>query len=282
MTPRISLVATPIGNLGDIGHRAVETLANASLIACEDTRRTGQLLKHLGIGHRPFVVVNDHTEREAVERVIDAAQRGERVALVSDAGMPGISDPGYLVVRAAIAAGIDLEVIPGPSAVLTALVLSGLATDRFVFDGFLPRKGGERSKRLAEVSAEKRTVVLYEAPHRVARTLADLAAACGGNRRVALARELTKLYEEVWRGTLADAVAHVAEREPRGEYVVIVEGAPETTTDIADVETDLRVAIAAGASTKDAAAEVAMRHGLRKRDLYELALALDARPTGPA
>lgn len=276
MTPRIALVGTPIGNLGDIGHRAVETLTNATLIACEDTRRTGQLLKHLGIGHRPFVVVNDHTERDVVDRVVDAAQRGERVALVSDAGMPAISDPGYLVVRAAIAAGVDLEVIPGPSALLGALVLSGLTTDRFAFDGFLPRKGGERSKRLAEVAAEKRTVVLYEAPHRVARTLADLAEVCGGDRRVALVRELTKLYEEVWRGTLAEAITHVAEHEPRGEYVLIVEGAPERVTDIADVEAELRAAIAAGASKKDASAEVATRHGLRKRDLYELALTLDA------
>ncbi|MCB1284066.1 MAG: 16S rRNA (cytidine(1402)-2'-O)-methyltransferase, partial [Microthrixaceae bacterium] len=199
----ISLVATPIGNLGDISSRAVKALTDATLIACEDTRRTGQLLRHLGIGHRPFVVLNDHTEREVVDRLVAAATGGERVALVSDAGMPAISDPGYLLVRAAIAAGVDVEVIPGPSASLAALVVSGLATDRFVFEGFLPRKGAERSRRLADVASQPRTVVLYEAPHRVRRTVADLVDACAPERRVALARELTKLHEEVWRGTLA-------------------------------------------------------------------------------
>ncbi|NLA34115.1 MAG: 16S rRNA (cytidine(1402)-2'-O)-methyltransferase, partial [Actinobacteria bacterium] len=244
--------------------------------------RTGQLLKHLGIGHRPFVVVNDHTERDSVERVIDAAQRGERVALVSDAGMPAISDPGYVLVRAAIVAGVDVEVIPGPSAVLSALVLSGLATDRFAFDGFLPRKGGERNRRLAEVAVERRTVVLYEAPHRVERTLVDLAGVCGGERQIALARELTKLYEEVWRGSIAEALEHVAVREPRGEYVIVVDGAPEVAVGADDIETALRAAIEAGASKKDAAAEVSKRLGLRKRDLYDRALSLDVESGAPA
>ena len=270
----ISLVGTPIGNLGDISHRAVATLEAATIVACEDTRRTGQLLKHLGFGHRTFVVLNDHTERGVVDRLLDAARSGERVALVSDAGMPSISDPGYVLVRAAVDAGIDLEVIPGPSAVLAALVLSGLATDRFVFEGFIPRKGSERAQRIAELADEYRTSVLYEAPHRVHRTLDDLAAACGPDRPVAVARELTKLYEEVWRGTLGDAVIHTSEREPRGEYVLVLGGAERTEADAADVEAALKRLLEAGLSKKEAAAEVAVRYGVRKRDAYDLALSL--------
>ena len=273
----ISLVATPIGNLADISSRAVKALTDATLIACEDTRRTGQLLRHLGIGHRPFVVLNDHTEREVVDRLVAAATGGERVALVSDAGMPAISDPGYLLVRAAIAAGVDVEVIPGPSASLAALVVSGLATDRFVFEGFLPRKGAERSRRLADVASQPRTVVLYEAPHRVRRTVADLVDVCDPERRVALARELTKLHEEVWRGTLAQAVVHLDEREPRGEYVVVLEGAAAEMATADDVAAELSALLESGMSTKGAAAEVAARHGVPKRDLYGLALELQQR-----
>lgn len=271
---RISLVGTPIGNLGDISHRAVATLEAATIIACEDTRRTGQLLKHLGIGHRTFVVLNDHTERGVVDRLLDAARSGERIALVSDAGMPAISDPGYVLVRAAVDAGVDVDVIPGPSAVLAALVLSGLATDRFVFEGFIPRKGSERAQRIAELADEHRTAVLYEAPHRVSRILTDLAAACGTDRPVAVARELTKLYEEVWRGTLGEAVAHTTEREPRGEYVIVLGGAERRTAELGDVEDSLRDLLAAGLSKKDAASEVARRFGIRKRDAYDLALSL--------
>ncbi len=208
------LVGTPIGNLADLSPRAREALASADVIACEDTRRTGRLLELSGIGRRPLLVVNDHTEDSRVREVVDRVAAGERVAVVTDAGMPGISDPGERLVRAVADAGLTVEVVPGPSAVVSALVVSGLPAGRFVYEGFLPRKGSGRSVRLRALADEQRTVVLYEAPHRVAATLADLAQACGDDRPVALVRELTKLHEEVWRGTLAGAMARVAESNP--------------------------------------------------------------------
>lgn len=266
------LVGTPIGNLGDLTPRAVEELARADVVACEDTRRTGRLLQHAGVRARALVRIDDHTEAAAVADVLDRLERGERVVVVTDAGMPGIADPGERLVRAASGRGFRVEVVPGPSASIAGLVASGLPTGRFVFEGFLPRKGGGRTERLAELAAERRTVVLYEAPHRVARTLADLADAFGADRRVALARELTKLHEEVWRGTLAEAVVRVAEVPPRGEYVVVVDGAPEPAVAAEDdVLAALAEARAAGLSTKDAVATVARASGLPKRQVYDLA-----------
>ena len=272
MTGRLVLVGTPIGNLGDLAPRAVEALASADLVCCEDTRRTGRLLQHAGVRAAALRVVNDHTEAAAVADVVDRLGRGEVVAVVSDAGMPGISDPGEQLVAAAVAAGAVVEVVPGPSAAITGLVASGLPAGRFAFEGFLPRKGSGRTERIAEVAGERRTVVLYEAPHRVARTLADLAAACGGERRVVLARELTKLHEETWRGTLAEAVAHVGAVEPRGEYVMVLDGAPApaAVTD-AEVRDALAAARAGGATTRDAVAEVVARLGVAKRRAYDLA-----------
>ena len=208
MSGRLVLVATPIGNLGDLSPRAVETLAKADLVCCEDTRRTGRLLQHAGVRAAALRVVNDHTEEQAVADVVARVASGQLVAVVTDAGMPGISDPGELLVAAVAAAGHIVEVVPGPSAALGGLVVSGLPAGRFVFEGFLPRKGSGRTERLAVVAREPRTVVLYEAPHRIVRTVDDLAEACGGERRVALVRELTKLHEETWRGTLAEAVVH--------------------------------------------------------------------------
>lgn len=274
MTAPILLVGTPIGNLGDVSHRAVEALAAATIIACEDTRRTGSLLKHLGIERRRLVVLNDHTERDVVDRLVADSVADERVVLVSDAGMPAVSDPGYLLVRAAIEADVRLEAVPGPSALLAALVLSGLATDRFVFDGFLPRKGGERSIRLAEVASQPRTTILYEAPHRLERTLVDLEKVCGGDRPVAVARELTKLYEEVWRGTLDDAVDWAEATSPRGEIVVVIGGAPEAIIDEAQVVAALQAELDSGTTVRDAADSVAGRFGVRRRHAYELALEL--------
>jgi 16S rRNA (cytidine1402-2'-O)-methyltransferase len=266
------LVGTPIGNLGDLSARAGAELARADVVACEDTRRTGKLLAHLGVRAPRLLVINDHTEARGVREVLACLDRGERVVVVSDAGMPGISDPGERLVAAAAAAGHRVEVVPGPSAAIAALVASGLATGRFVFEGFLPRKGSGRTERLAVVAAEPRTVVLYEAPHRLARTLADLAAACGPDRRIAIARELTKLHEEVWRGTLAAAVARADEVEPRGEHVVVLDGAPPP----AEVDDDaileaVRKAREAGASTRDAATEVAELLGVPRRRVYALA-----------
>jgi 16S rRNA (cytidine1402-2'-O)-methyltransferase len=268
------LVGTPIGNLGDLTPRAAEALAGADVVCCEDTRRTGKLLSMAGIERRPMVVVNEHTEAREVRGVVARIERGERVVLVSDAGMPGISDPGERLVRAVVAAGHRVEVVPGPSAAVAAVVVSGLPAGRWVFEGFLPRKGPARRERLAAVAAESRTAVLYEAPHRLARTLSDLAEACGGERPVAIARELTKLHEQVWRGTLAGAIAWAAEREPPGEIVVVLGGAPAAAPpgdeDIADA---VRSELAAGATARDAARSVAARLDVARRRAYAIATA---------
>jgi 16S rRNA (cytidine1402-2'-O)-methyltransferase len=275
---RLVLVGTPIGNLDDLAPRAAAALASAAVVCCEDTRRTGRLLQRIGVRAPALRVVNEHTESDAVAAVLDRLAAGDTVALVSDAGMPGVSDPGERLVAAAVTAGHAVEVVPGPSASLAALVVSGLPAGRFVFEGFLPRKGSGRTARLAEVAGERRTVVLYEAPHRLARTLADLAGSCGPARRVALARELTKLHEEVWRGTLAEAVGHVDLVAPRGEYVVVLEGAPEPAA-VPDGEIEVALARrrAAGVSTRDAVADVARELGVAKRRVYDLAT---GRPAG--
>jgi 16S rRNA (cytidine1402-2'-O)-methyltransferase len=273
------LVATPIGNLGDLSPRAVEALRTADLLCCEDTRRTGRLLQHAGIERPPLIVVNDHTEARAIGRVLTVLDRGQRVAVVSDAGMPGVSDPGERLVRAAVEAGHVVEVVPGPSAALSALVASGLPSGRFVFEGFLPRKGSTRSERLSSLAGEPRTIVVYEAPHRVARTLTDMAAAWGPDRRVAVARELTKLHEEVWRGTLAEAAAWATEREPPGEIVLVVDGAPPAPpAGDDDLVAALRERIAAGSSPRDAASAVAGRFGVPKRRAYDLAVTVGRTP----
>ncbi|CAN5222506.1 16S rRNA (cytidine(1402)-2'-O)-methyltransferase [soil metagenome] len=269
------LVATPIGNLGDLSRRAVEALASADAIACEDTRRTGRLLEHAGIGHPerpPLVMVNDHTEARRVRDVLARLERGERVAVVTDAGTPGISDPGERLVRAASAAGHTVEVVPGPSAAIAGLVASGLPTGRFCFEGFLPRKGSGRGERLNALAVEPRTVVLYEAPHRLVRTLHDLVDALGGGRAVAVARELTKLHEEVWRGTLSGALSWAEAAQPKGELVLVVAGAPdEVPASDDEVASALRAELARGATTRDASAAVARRLGVAKRRAYDLA-----------
>ncbi|MFM1839679.1 MAG: rRNA ((1402)-2-O)-methyltransferase, partial [Actinomycetota bacterium] len=263
----------PIGNLSDISARAVEALQAADVVCCEDTRRTGMLLQHLGISGKKYIVINEHTEYEACDDVVAKLLSGDEVALVSDAGTPGISDPGERLVKAAVIAGIEVTAIPGPSALTMALVMSGLPTSRFVFEGFLPRSGGERTERIAHLIEEQRTVVLYEAPHRLERTLADLELACGSLRRIVLARELTKMHEEIWRGTLHDAHKRAQAEEPRGEYVLILDGAkpPAPPTD-EELNQALRDELQAGASKKDAAARVAAKYGAPKRKVYELAL----------
>lgn len=268
------LVGTPIGNLGDLTPRAIEALTAADAICCEDTRRTGRLLQHAGVPSRPLVVVNDHTEVNAIGGVLARLGRGERVAVVSDAGMPGISDPGERLVRAAVDAGHVVEVVPGPSAAVTALVVSGLPAGRFAFEGFLPRKGSSRAARLAEVAAERRTTVLYEAPHRVARTLADLVQLCGPDRRVAVARELTKLHEEVWRGPLAAAVDW-AGSGPKGELVLVLDGAPPPpAADDAALDEAVGARLAAGDTVRAAADHVAASLGVARRRAYDAALRL--------
>ncbi|MFM8303535.1 MAG: 16S rRNA (cytidine(1402)-2'-O)-methyltransferase [Actinomycetota bacterium] len=270
------LVATPIGNLGDLSPRAVEALRRADVVAAEDTRRTRALLTHAGVpGGARLVAVHEHNERARAAELVERIRAGARVALVSDAGMPGISDPGQRLVRACVDAGLRVEVVPGPSAVLAALVVSGLPTARFVMEGFLPRSGRDRAERLAEVASEARTVVLFEAPHRVAATLVDLAEACGAMRRVVIARELTKRFEDVWRGTLAEAVAHVGAVPPRGEHVLVLDGAPLAAGPDDDaVRAAVAEHLASGASTRDAAAAVADALGVPKRRTYAIATAL--------
>jgi 16S rRNA (cytidine1402-2'-O)-methyltransferase len=273
---RLVLVATPIGNLGDLSPRAVKVLADADAIACEDTRRTRQLLAHAGLpAGRRLVTVNDHNEAASVRLVLGRLDAGEVVAVVTDAGMPAISDPGERLVAAAAAAGHAVEVVPGPSAALAALVVSGLPTGRFCFEGFLPRKGRARQERLAELRDERRTVVLFEAPHRVRQTVGDLAAGLGALRRVAVVRELTKYFEDTWRGTLGGAVAHLEAIEPRGEYVLVVDGAPAPERPAEDaVEEALRARIDAGADKRSAIAEVAAELSVPKREVYEVAIRL--------
>jgi 16S rRNA (cytidine1402-2'-O)-methyltransferase len=281
---RIVLVGTPIGNLGDLSPRAAAALAAATVIFCEDTRRARKLLSAVGIPAPRLLSMHQHNEAASAAYAVELAAGGAAVAVVTDAGMPGISDPGERVVRAAADAGIPVEVVPGPSAVLAVLVASGLPAGRFCFEGFLPRRGQLRSARLRQMASRDCVSVLYEAPHRVARTLADLAAACEPERRVALGRELTKLHEELWRGTLGEAVDWVAEREPRGEWALVVAGAAEAIpvrpTD-AEVVDALLAHLDEGADRRQAVAAVAAEFGLPKRDVYQLAVGLTApaRPT---
>jgi 16S rRNA (cytidine1402-2'-O)-methyltransferase len=252
------LVGTPIGNLGDLSPRAVEALASADAIACEDTRRCRKLLSHAGV---------------EAPALMERLAKSERVVVVSDAGMPGISDPGAVLAAAAAEAGHRVEPVPGPTAAVSALVVSGLPTGRWCFEGFLPRKGATRRARLAAVAAEERTSVLYEAPHRLERTIADLAQHAGPDRRVVIGRELTKLHEEVWRGTLAEAGAWLGEHPPRGEIVLVLGGAPPSpAADEDELRAAVRIELEAGLRTNEAATIVAERLGAPKRLVYDLAL----------
>jgi 16S rRNA (cytidine1402-2'-O)-methyltransferase len=264
------LVATPIGNLGDLSPRAIEVLAAAELICCEDTRRTGRLLQHAGVTAKRMAVANEHTEYHRVGDMVEVLGEGGDVAVVTDAGTPGVSDPGGRLVRAAIDAGYPVSAVPGPDAATTALIMSGFATDSIDFEGFQPRSGRDRTSRLGEVAEEPRTVVLYEAPHRIAKTLAELADACGDDRPVAVCRELTKLYEEVVRGTLGT----IDVGEPRGEYVIVIAGAPVDDSPPTDdeIRAALRAAIGAGSTKKDAIAMVATSMNLPKNQVYALAI----------
>jgi 16S rRNA (cytidine1402-2'-O)-methyltransferase len=277
------LVGTPIGNLGDLSPRAEQSLREADVIYCEDTRHSRKLLTHAGISGRPLRSLHEHNEDQRTAEVLAAVGEGRTVALVSDAGMPGVSDPGSRVVEAAARAGLTVTVIPGPSAVLAALVTSGLATDRFCFEGFLPRSGKDRRERLRVLAGEPRTTVLFEAPGRVAATIGDLAEVCGGDRPVAVARELTKVHEEVWRGTLAGAVARSGERAWRGEVVVVVAGAPivgAPEVSDGDLTAALIERLDGGERTRGAVDDIAAVFGVPRRRVYQLALA--ARGPGEA
>jgi 16S rRNA (cytidine1402-2'-O)-methyltransferase len=229
----LQVVATPIGNLGDISARARQALEGAAAIAAEDTRHTGALLQALGIA-RPLLSLHAHNETQRVPEILARLAAGETIALVSDAGTPLLSDPGYEVVRAAAEAGIDVEAIPGPSAIITALAAAGLPVSRFCFEGFLPARDRERRSHLSQLAAETRTVVFFEAPHRIAGTLADLAAEFGGDRRAVVARELTKAHETLYRGTLAELAQRATTEDnfQRGEITIVVAGAAPSSTGI--------------------------------------------------
>lgn len=272
------LVATPIGNLGDLSPRAEAALRDADVIAAEDTRRTRALLSHLGVPAAGRLrSVHAHNEQESADWVVDTLREGRSVAYVTDAGTPGISDPGERLVRACVDAGLTVDAIPGPSAVLVALVMSGFPTDRFVFEGFLPRRGVDRRERIAALVPEVRTVVLYESPRRVHATLTTLLDACGPLREVAVARELTKLHQEVWRGTLDEAVGHVELSEPRGEHVIVLGPAPPSPEASADeIDAHVIAALAEGLSTRDAAARVARDLRVPRRRTYDAAMRLKA------
>ena len=268
------LVATPIGNLEDMTYRAVRLLGEVDLIAAEDTRRSGQLLRHFEIEPRRLVSFFEGNEAERTDELVGELAGGARVALITDAGMPGISDPGQRLVARAIEAGIKVEVVPGPVAAMTALVGSGLATDRFLFLGFPPRAEGERRALFASLRRERATLLFYEAPDRVKTTLGDLAAALGGERRAVVARELTKLHEEYARGSLDQLSA--AELTLRGEHTLVVEGASreEAAAQPVDVEAAVRALLAEGLGPKDIASRLAITTGLPRRKLYQLALSL--------
>ncbi|MGA0878646.1 MAG: 16S rRNA (cytidine(1402)-2'-O)-methyltransferase [Ilumatobacteraceae bacterium] len=272
------LVATPIGNMGDLSPRAVEHLRSAALVCCEDTRRSGLMLHNLGIDV-PLLRVDEHTEMAALRRVVETLESGRSVCLVTDAGTPGISDPGSRLVAAVIERGLEVGAVPGPTALVMALSVSGLPTDRFVFEGFLPRRGTERTTRLHDVARQSRTTVLYEAPHRLLRTLGDLEDHCGGERRIAICRELTKVHEQIWRGTLADSTTYFESHEPVGEFVIVLAGAPApAAASSADIDRALAARLAAGDGTKDAASHVAESLGVSKKLAYERALTLQEQP----
>ncbi|WP_427869332.1 16S rRNA (cytidine(1402)-2'-O)-methyltransferase [Leucobacter luti] len=268
----ILLAATPIGNLGDASQRLRETFETARVIAAEDTRHTAQLLRKLGIENRPeLIALHDHNEHERAAVLVERAAE-EDIVLVSDAGMPTVSDPGFRVVQLAAERGVEVTAIPGPSAVITALAVAGLPTDRFAFEGFLPRKQGERRRALAALAVERRTLVFFEAPSRIAESLEDLAAEFGETRRAAVCRELTKLHEEVKRGGLGELAAWALEGV-RGEIVLVVEGAAaaEISPEVALAEVQQRVA--SGERLKDAARAVSEATGIASKELYAAALA---------
>ncbi len=273
------VVGTPIGNLGDLSPRVVAALADADVLYCEDTRRTRALLSHAGIRGAALRSLHGHNEGDRVAEVLDAVRAGRSVGLVSDAGMPIVSDPGAQVVAAALDAGLAVSVVPGPSAVTAALVASGLATARFSFEGFLPRRGAPRRECLAAIAREPRATVCFESPGRVAGTLADLAAACGADRRVAVARELTKVHEELWRGSLSEAADWARAHPPRGEVVLVLgegPGAPVEEVDDDRLRAVLTDRLADGARTREVVDEVAAAYGVARRRVYDLALAIRA------
>ena len=270
---KLYLVGTPIGNLEDITLRAIRTLSEVDLIAAEDTRRTGKLLQHLQI-KTPQVSYHEHNHNSRIQELVVRLQQGTQIALVTDAGMPSISDPGVQFVQVAIASGIDVIPIPGGTAVVSALAASGLDTTRFIFEGFLPVKEKERQARLELLRRETRTVVFYEAPHRLVKTLKDIAAIGEEDREIVLARELTKMHEEFWRGSIDAAIALYQNRQPKGEYTLVLAGtkAANLILSEAELKLELRQLLDRGMTRSQACRQLAKLTSLSRRDIYQLDL----------
>jgi len=269
------LAATPIGNVGDASSRLVELLATADIVAAEDTRRLHRLVQSLEVTVAGRIIsYHEHNEATKTAELLDQVRAGKTIVMVTDAGMPAVSDPGFRLVEGAVAAGLTVTAVPGPSAVLTALALSGLPTDRFCFEGFLPRKAGERASRLADLDAERRTMVFFEAPHRLEAMLRALHERFGPDRKAAVCRELTKTYEEVLRGTLRELLQWAESNEIRGEIAVVVGGAPERPPGAPeDNVAAVNALVSGGLRLKDAVAAVAEEARVSKRELYAAVLA---------
>ncbi len=275
MPGTLYLCATPIGNLKDMTERVIETLKNVDIIAAEDTRNSIKLINHFDI-HTPLTSYHDHNRYEKAEELLTLLSDGKDVALITDAGTPAISDPGEVLVKRCIETGISVTSLPGASAVITALTLSGLSTERFAFEGFLPKEKGKQRDLLSELSKEKRTLVLYEAPHRLKKTVSELKEAFGGNRRIALCRELTKIHEEVLRMTLDEAEAWYEEAAPRGEYVLVIEGRSaeeekkeqEESFKELSVREHVEMYEKQGMDRKEAMKAVSKDRGIPKREVY--------------
>ena len=282
MGPGLTLVATPIGNMGDLSPRALAALKAADAVLCEDSRTTGAMLARLSVAAR-LIALHDHNEANEVPRILEMLRQGQKLVLVSDAGTPLVSDPGFRLARAAIAEGLPVSAIPGPNAAVMALVLSGLPPEPFLFEGFLPPRAGARQAALGRLKALEQaglaaSVIFYEAPHRLAESLADMATAFGPERPAAIAREMTKRFEEVRRGGLGALAAHYASAEARGEICIVVgPAAAEAVVGDAEVTAQLRAALDSGLSVKDAAEAVAKATGRKRRDVYREALELLAR-----
>jgi 16S rRNA (cytidine1402-2'-O)-methyltransferase len=276
MAGTLYIVGTPIGNLGDMTFRAVQVLQQVSLIAAEDTRHTGKLLHHFQIS-TPQISYHEHNRISRLPELLERLRQGNAIALVTDAGMPGISDPGYDLVKACAEAGLPVVPIPGVTAAITALSASGLPTDQFVFVGFLPAKGQERRDRLDALPTERRTLILYESPYRLRQTLQDFAEWLGKTRKITIARELTKLHEEFWRGTVAEAIALYATREPQGEFTLVVAGADAPSQPLlseAALKAELQGLLNEGLSRSQASRQLAQQTSLSRRQIYQLALAI--------
>jgi 16S rRNA (cytidine1402-2'-O)-methyltransferase len=276
MTGTLYIVGTPIGNLEDMTFRAVRILQTVDLIAAEDTRHTGKLLQHFQV-KTPQISYHDHNRTSRTPELVDRLKQGTSIALVTDAGMPGISDPGYELVKACADAHILVIPIPGATAAMTGLSASGIPSDRFVFEGFLPAKEKDRRSHLETLVTESRTMIFYEAPHRLLKTLQDISLMLGSDRPITLARELTKLHEEFWRGTVGDAIEQYQSRDPQGEFTLILAGATPTEIPLTEsvLKSELQDLLKQGLSRSEASRQLAQQTALPRRQIYQLALQLD-------